>query len=444
MIEPLTIKYLRKLYSTGEATPSKILTEILNRFKDRDQEAVWISTIPKKTLLERCAKIEEVKKQKNLPLFGIPFSVKDNIDVAGFYTTAGCPKFAYKPSVSATVVAKVEAAGAICLGKTNLDQFATGLVGTRSPYGVPKNPFNKKYIPGGSSSGAAVSISSGMVAFAFGTDTGGSGRVPASYNGIYGLKPAPGAWSRSGLVYACRSFDTPTVFASQLEDVVMIDSLVKGFDPNDAFSFKDQTTNTSEVRIAMAPPYKINTFGDTDVEKLYTEAYEILHKNRSIVDTDLKAFQSLNELLFFGAHLAERDISVGKFIDANSNDCHPLVAKIIKASRKYTAADAFRAIYKIAETRQKTQIFWSQNDVLVVPTVGALLTKEVCEIDPLGPNFQNGSYTNFANLLGLSGLAVPFGKSPANVPWGLTLYTKPDRFSAAFQLAKDIGKFAKR
>ena len=443
MKKSLTINYLKKVYSSEKAKPFEVLSKILTRFKDSDQDAVWISTISKDELLRKCDKIENINKKKNLPLYGIPFSVKDNIDVIGFYTTAGCPKFAYKPKNSATIVTKLEEAGAICLGKTNLDQFATGLVGVRSPYGIPKNPFNQNYIPGGSSSGAAISISTGMVAFALGTDTGGSGRVPASYNGIYGFKPVPGSWSRSGLVYACRSFDTPSVFAAELDDVLLVDSIVKGYDATDAFSTKILLEYPTKIRVAMASPDNINTFGDDQVERLYKNAYTILSKNLVVKEADLRPFQSLNDLLFFGPYLAERDVSVGKFIDKNPDACHPIVSSVIKGSRRYTAADAYRAIYKTAEVKQITQNFWSQNDVLITPTVGALFTKRICESDPLGPNFQNGTYTNFANLLGLNGLAIPFGKSSENVPWGLTLYSQPNRVNSAVQLAKDIACFVK-
>ena len=444
MNKSFTINYLKKVYSSGEAKPVEVLSKILKRLNDSDQNAVWISTISKSELLRRCVNLEEISKKKNLPLYGIPFSVKDNIDAIGFDTTAGCPKFAYKPKKSATIVSKLEEAGAICLGKTNLDQFATGLVGIRSPYGIPKNPFNQNYIPGGSSSGAAISISTGMVAFALGTDTGGSGRIPASYNGIYGFKPVPGSWSRSGLVYACRSFDTPSVFAAELEDVLFVDSIVKGYDPTDAFSTKIISQYPPrKICVAMAPPHKINTFGDKHVEELYKKAHHVLNKNLVINDADLKPFQSLNDLLFFGPYLAERDISVGKFIDKNPDACHPIVRNIIKGSRKFTAADAFKAIYKTAEIKQITQKFWSQNDVLITPTVGALYTKKICESDPLGPNFKNGTYTNFANLLGLNALAIPFGKSSENVPWGLTLYSQPNRIKSSVQLAKDIANFVK-
>lgn len=336
------------------------------------------------------------------------------------------------------MVARAEAAGAICIGKTNMDQFATGLVGVRSPYGVPTNPFHPDYIPGGSSSGAGVSVSTGMAAFAIGTDTGGSGRVPASYNGIYGLKPAPGEWSRKGLVYACRSFDTATVFAADLDDALVVDHLVRGPDPDDAFSAPVSRQTVENMRIAMAPPDQIDTFGDQDVARLYAQAYEQISRQKHFSPTRLGPFQSINELMFFGPFLAERDVSVGAFIEANPKACHPVVGPMIQASRSFSAADAYRAMYRTAEARRDTQAFWDAHDVLVTPTVGALVTRQMCQDDPLGPNFRNGTYTNFANPLGLAGLAVPFGQAPSGVPWGLTLYTQPQAFSAAVQLARTL------
>jgi len=428
---------LRRAYRSGDTTPREVLTQLLGRCSEPGQEGVWISTISPDMLADRCAALA-AQDPGGLPLYGIPFSVKDNIDVAGFETTAACPDFAYPAQVSAPVVAKAQAAGAICLGKTNLDQFATGLVGVRSPYGVPANPFNADYIPGGSSSGAGVSVSTGMVCFAFGTDTGGSGRVPASYNGIYGLKPGPGEWSRNGLVYACRSFDTPTVFAADLDDALTVDSVVRGRDPDDPFSMDIARREVPGPRIAMAPPSGIETFGDTQVAALYQSAFDRICRLDHVSQTHLARFQSINDLMFFGPFLAERDVSVGAFIAANPASCHPVVGPMIEASRRFSAADAYRAMYQTCALRRETEAFWQSHDVLVVPTVGALVTRAMCEADPLGPNFRNGTYTNFANPLGLAALSVPFGMSTDGVPWGLTLYTQPAGFPAAIALARTL------
>ncbi len=429
---------LRRAYLAGTLSPVDIVSQVIDRFDEPSQDAVWISKAAPDRLLQR-ARFLEARSQDmgQLPLYGIPFSVKDNIDVAGELTTAACPAFAYRAERSATVVARAEAAGAIFLGKTNLDQFATGLIGLRSPYGVPKNPFNPDYIPGGSSSGSAVSVSTGMVGFAFGTDTGGSGRIPASYNGIVGYKPAPGDWSRAGLVYACRSFDTPTVFANTVEDVFTVDAALRGFDPTDAFSrsFAHDKATTAP-RIAAINPDAIETFGDDETAALYRNAHAAFDRAASgpLADADIAPFQAINDLMFFGPFLAERDVAVGHFVEAQGEHCHPIVRDLILSSRQFSAADAYRALYQVAEAKQATAAFWQDHDILITPTVGALVTLDMCEKDPLGPNFNNGRYTNFANPLGLASLSLPMDIANQGVPWGVTLYTLPTRLPSLAQI----------
>jgi allophanate hydrolase len=436
----MSVGALRRAYADGALRPSDVARHIHSRFGDPDQDSVWISVPTRERLLAAAAQLDaRVGDMDALPLFGVPFSVKDNIDVGGEQTTAACPDFAYVADRSAEVVARALAAGALYVGKTNLDQFATGLVGVRSPYGVPTNPFNADYIPGGSSAGAGVSVSTGMVGFAFGTDTGGSGRVPASYNGIYGLKPAPGDWSRAGLVYACRSFDTPSVFAATLDDVMAVDAVVRGADASDPYSRDVARIDVPAPRVALAPPAGIDTFGDAEVAALYRAAHgDVLAAFPCAAEADLAAFQSVNDLMFFGPFLAERDVSVGAFLDAHPESCHPVVRDMILSSRGYSAADAYRALYRLAEAKAATRGFWDRADVLITPTVGALVTRRAIADDPLGPNFNNGRYTNFANPLGLAGLAVPMGRSGAGVPWGVTLYAPPERASALVAVARAI------
>ena len=273
-----------------------------------------------------------------------------------------------------------------------------------------------------------------MVSFAFGTDTGGSGRVPASYNGIYGYKPAPGAWSRAGLVYACRSFDTATVFAKTLEDVAAVDAAVAGPDPADAFSATHVLEAARAPRLAMAPG--IDTFGDADIAALYTQAHAaVTQGNSGTAAADIAPFQAINDLMFFGPMLAERDVSVGAFIDAQPDACHPVVRNLVQGSRSFTAADTYRAIYRVQEAKAAIAPFWEAHDALILPTVGALITRQMCEDDPLGPNFRNGTYTNFANPLGLASVSVPFGRTPAGVPWGLTAYAPATRVPTLFKAA---------
>ncbi len=425
---------LRRAYASGATTVRATVEAALARLGDADQDAVWISTADRARILAEADALDARRGQMaDLPLYGTLFSVKDNIDVGAMATTAACPAFAYRAPRDATVVARARAAGAICLGKTNMDQFATGLVGTRSPHGTPTNPFNPAAIPGGSSSGAGVSVSTGIVSLAFGTDTGGSGRIPASYNGIWGLKPAPGDWSRAGLVYACRSFDTPTVFAATLDDVCAVDAVVRGRDPADGFS---QTITRAPARAPrIAVPERIETFGDDGVAALYDGLRGALG---DVGTVDLDRFRAINDLMFFGPFLSERDVAVGEFIAAHPDGCDPVVRDLVLSSRKFTAADAYRAQYAVADCRAALAPFWDAHDVLLTPTVGRIVTRQMVADDPLGPNFGNGYYTNFANPLGLAAISAPVGRAPCGTPWGVTLYALPERMETLIAAARGI------
>jgi allophanate hydrolase/aspartyl-tRNA(Asn)/glutamyl-tRNA(Gln) amidotransferase subunit A len=437
MTADMRVGALRRAYATGALSPVEVTADALGRLSAHDGAGVWISTVDPDAALAAARALEARRGDMDtLPLYGAVFSVKDNIDVAGEETTAACPAFAYRADRSATVVERAIAAGAIYLGKTNLDQFATGLVGLRSPFGAPVNPAAPAYIPGGSSSGAAVSVATGVVSFAFGTDTGGSGRVPASYNGVVGLKPAPGEWSRAGLVYACRSFDTPSVFAADIAGCLAVDAAVRGPDPRDPFSVAVVRDDAPAHRVAASAPHTLDHFGDEVVPALYGAAHGRLSAFApAFADVDLAPFQALNDLMFFGPWLAERDVSVGAFVDAHPADCHPVVRDLITSSRRFTAADAARAQYRLAEARAATAPLWERHDAVVAPTVGALLTVAMVEADPLGPNFTNGAYTNFANPLGLASVSTPAGVGPDGVPWGVTAYAPAGRLGAAASAA---------
>ncbi|MEM5475722.1 allophanate hydrolase [Pacificibacter sp. AS14] len=419
---------LRTAYADGRVTPVDVVKFVLSRLGDDDQDNVWISTVdPEMALAAAEALMLRIGDLDALPLFGLPFSVKDNIDVSGVPTTAGCPAFQYKAKTSAFVVDEALKAGAIYIGKTNLDQFATGLVGVRSPYGTPRNPFNPEYIPGGSSSGAGVSISTGVVSFAFGTDTGGSGRVPASYNGIAGLKPAPGLLSRRGLVFACRSIDTPSVFTKTAGDACTVFNAVNAHDPLDAYGsapaiINGQKALPSRPKIAVPQKSDLQFFGNAEIETLFEAATD--HAQTlfgQVSEVDFTPFMDLNDIMFFGPLLAERDVSVGAFIDENYDAIDPTVCGLVRKSKQMSAADAYRAQYKILDTKVATQSFWDQYDILMVPTVGTLVTTADLLDDPVLPNFKNGFYTNYANPLGLSAIATPFARTKSGVPWGVTL-----------------------
>ncbi|MFK7992963.1 MAG: allophanate hydrolase [Granulosicoccus sp.] len=426
----LSINSLHTNYKAGTLTTLQVLEHILQRLSDEDQSGVWISTVDADKARDRATYLDSIKHQMDsFPLYGLPFSVKDNIDVAGEPTTAACPDFSYTPDRSATVVQAALDAGAIFIGKTNLDQFATGLVGVRSPYGIPRNPFNASYIPGGSSAGAGVSVSTGMVNFALGTDTGGSGRVPASYNGIAGLKPAPGLLSRHGLVFACRSIDTPSIFTRSSADAISVFNALSIEDAQDPFFQNKQAASVlspSTCRFGVPGDDQLEFFGNQEVACLFLKA--VAHLSDTFAPPEAVNFDVLtdiNDLMFFGPLLAERDVSVGEFVDANPGGCHSIVQQLITGSRRFTAADAYKAIYRVAEARSTMESIWSKVDVLMVPTVGSLYSLDDIAADPLQANFNNGYYTNFANPLGLSAISTPFAVNKDGVPWGVTFLFKP-------------------
>jgi len=445
----LSPNVLRFAYAEGRLTPVDVMEFVLSRLDDDDQEGVWTSTVdPDRALKAAQVLTGRLDGLAALPLFGLPFSVKDNIDVAGEPTSAACPAFEYTADTSAYVVQQALDAGALYVGKTNMDQFATGLVGVRTPYGVARNPFNPDYISGGSSSGAGVSVSTGVVSFAFGTDTGGSGRVPASYNGIAGLKPAPGLLSRRGLVFACRSIDTPSVFAATAADTVQVFDAVSSFDSADPFArppccVARAKGERTAPKIAVPRAEDLRFFGNAEVEAMFAEA---VHHASALFGqpdrVDFTPFTDLNDLMFFGPLLAERDVSIGAFIDENAEACDPTVRALVQNSRKLTAAEAYRGLYKVADAKAATQPFWGAYDILMVPTVGTVLTKADLLADPLGPNFNNGYYTNYANPLGLTAIATPFGTTSAGVPWGVTLLVDHTDVGALAKVADQFSSTA--
>ncbi|WP_298243557.1 amidase family protein [uncultured Bradyrhizobium sp.] len=428
-------RHLRAAYRNGALKPSDVAAHVLSRLADADQSGVWISTAgPGEVMAAARALDARVGEIDGLPLYGLIFSVKDCIDVAGEHTTSACPEFAYVAKDTSPVVADALAAGAIYVGKTNMDQFATGLVGVRSPYGVARNPHNPDYIPGGSSSGAAVSVATGTSSFAFGTDTGGSGRVPASYCGVTGFKPAPGAFSQRGMVYACRSFDTISLYTRDPGDGYDIYRVLARRDPADRFSppdfpgWTEQASPSRSPRIATPRRDQLKFFGNAETEALFGDALRRLRElELPIAPVDFSPFTSINDLMFFGPLLAERDVSVGAFLDAYPDAGVKIVRDLILGSRKFSAADAYRALYEIKGAQHSLRDFWDAHDALVVPTVGTILSIDEVARDPLTANFNNGYYTNYANPLGLAAIAVPNAITGAGVPYGVTFLAPAGR-----------------
>ncbi len=358
---------------------------------------------------------------------GLHFAVKDNIDVAGMPTTAGCPSFAYQPAVDATVVARLRAAGHVPVAKTNLDQFATGLVGTRSPYGTPRNPFDSLRIPGGSSSGSACAVAAGLVPFALGTDTAGSGRVPAALQHLVGLKPTKGWLSTRGVVPAVRSLDCVSVFAKSVGLAWSVATTAAGFDEHDSFSRQKPEIALPNGALRLGVPSADHLDGIVQAELLtvYRSALDTLRDlGHTLVAIDYAPFLAAAQLLYGGAWVAERTAGVGDFLDRLPADADPVVSAIIRNGRQFSAVEAWSGTYQLADCAHRAQREWQRMDVLVLPTVCAYPTLAEVAADPVGVNSQLGRFTNFANLLDTCALALPAGFT-GHLPVGITCFAPP-------------------
>ncbi|EPE2786043.1 allophanate hydrolase [Serratia marcescens] len=374
-----------------------------------------------------------------LPLFGVPFAIKDNIDVGGWPTSAACPAFTYQAAADATVVANLRAAGAIALGKTNLDQFATGLVGTRSPYGAVVNSFDSRYVSGGSSSGSASVVARGLVPFALGTDTAGSGRVPAGFNNIVGLKPTKGRLSNRGVVPACRLNDTVSVFALTVADAAQVAELASGFDPADPYSRPDPHTAPADIPAAprFAVPAQLEFFGDVQAERAFHRALAQLQAGGATLEPlDFVPFRTLAEQLYYGPWVAERTVAIEQVLEANPQAIDPVVRGIVGNGLGYSACDAYKAEYLRAELARQIAQRLAPFDALVVPTAPTIRTLAEMAQEPVLFNSQFGTYTNFTNLADLSALALPGPLREDGLPAGITLIAPAwhDRALAAFGL----------
>src|SRR5262245_18359183 len=426
----LGLHALRDAYTRDALDVRQVVDEVLKRIAAAGDDKVWISRPPDETVRAEAARLEARRGElERLPLYGIPFAVKDNIDVAGLATTAACPGFAYQPQKSAEVVQRLVEAGAIVIGKTNLDQFATGLVGVRSPYGVPKNPFDPSFVPGGSSSGSAVAVSAGLVSFSLGTDTAGSGRVPAGFNNIVGLKPTPGLISNEGTVPACRSLDCVSVFALSCADA---DAVFKVIAAPHAVS-----RISPMFRFGVLGKKDAEFFGDDANAQLYAHAVESMRGlGGSAVEFDYAPFRDAAQLLYDGPWVAERTAAVGAFIESSDEKAGiwPVTRDIILGGRKYSAVDAFEGQYKLAELKARAEREMQGLDFLALPTAGTIYRITDLEREPVLFNSHLGHYTNFVNFFGLSALSLPAGFRPDGMPFGVTLVGAPyqDRALLAF------------
>jgi allophanate hydrolase len=419
-----TIGSLLAQHAAGKPLTATI-EETYARIEKHNDPALFIAIRPKPEALAIAERLQ-ASGPEDKALWGIPFVVKDNIDVTGLSTTAACPAFAYQPAKSAFVVEKLEQAGAIVIGKTNLDQFATGLVGVRSPYGVPRNALRPDLIPGGSSAGSATAVGAGLVPFALGTDTAGSGRAPAALNGIVGLKPSLGALSASGVVPACRTLDTISVFAGDVGDAFRVYQEACAFDEGDAYSraFPPPAISAfpSGLRLGVPRPDQRQFFDDADSSAAFSRDLQHVESlGARIVEFDFEPFAEVARALYEGPWVAERYAAVKSLIETNPEALHPVTRAIIEGARKFDAVAAFEAFYRLAGQKRKTSRVWSQFDAMAVPTIPRLYTVAEVEADPIRLNSKLGTYTNFVNLLDLCAIAVPSGLRADGLPSSLTL-----------------------
>ena len=414
---PFRIPDLHAGYRQG-LSPVAVVAEAMRRLRVADDPGIFLDLTPEADLAAAIAALPGFDPWR-FPLWGIPVAVKDNIAVAGRPMTAACPAFSHVPGADAHVVAKLRAAGALILGKTNLDQFATGLVGVRTPYPVPRNIADPSRVPGGSSSGSAVAVAHGIVALALGTDTAGSGRVPAALNGIVGLKPSVGAISTRGVVPACRSLDCVSIFATTIGDAWTAFRALAGEDRADAFSrpIEWREPGAAPTRIAVPVVADLH-IDDAAARPAWAALRAVLPAAEEARIGDLL---DTAKLLYDGPWVAERAAAFGDFAAEHPDGVHPVTRAIVGTAQKFSAVDAFRGLYALAERRRIAEDFFARFDVLVVPSAPNFPTLAELEADPIGPNSRLGTYTNFVNLLDLAALAVPAGTRRDGLPFGITL-----------------------
>ncbi|MEM8572313.1 MAG: allophanate hydrolase [Pseudomonadota bacterium] len=420
---PFTLPSLREIYRDG-ARPRAIIDEFLARLAEIDDPGIFIHLASEEDLRRAADDLGAFDPAR--ALWGVPFAVKDNIDVAGMPTTAACEAYRYMPDRDAFVVARLRAAGAIPVGKTNLDQFATGLVGVRSPFAPPRNALDPAIVPGGSSSGSGVIIGHGALPFALGTDTAGSGRVPAALNNIVGLKPSLGALSTSGVVPACRTLDTVSIFAASVEDAHAAFRVAAGFDAADGYARPVRTgplpAPLPQPRIAIPDAASLRFFGDEAQAAYFASACDALSaRNAQITEIDFTPFYEVAQMLYDGAWVAERFAVIEPLFRKDPEAIHPVTRAIVAKADSMSATDAFRGLYRLADLKRACAPLIAAHEMLCVPTIPRFYTVDDLSADPVTPNSNLGTYTNFVNLLDLCALAVPVGRRSDGRPGSITL-----------------------
>jgi allophanate hydrolase len=425
MKHELDIISLRQRYLTGELHPADVMKELDRRIGD-DPHRVWIHRLSMDAIRGHVDALQD-KDPAGLPLYGIPFAIKDNIDLAGAPTTAGCPEFAYQPQQHAYVVQRLIDAGAIPIGKTNLDQFATGLNGTRSPHGACRNAYDPEFVSGGSSAGSAVAVALGQASFSLGTDTAGSGRVPAAFNNLVGVKPTRGWLSNRGVVPACRSLDCISIFALDTDDASTVLSVAAGQDDQDAYSRPMATYGFDfgravTFRFGIPRADQLQFFGNRQAAELFARSCDALRAiGGTAVEIDFSPFLKAARLLYEGPWVAERYAAIREFFDARPEVINPVVREIIGGAKKFSAADAFAGMYHLEALRRETDPVWDKIDCMVTPTAGTIYRIDEMLADPIRLNANLGYYTNFMNLLDYAAIAIPAGFQDDGLPFGITL-----------------------
>ncbi len=429
-LKNLTIAYLKEQYLSNTFAPEDVVRDILFRSSKFADKNIWISQLSFEQINEYIVKLDKSKISEQ-PLWGIPFAIKDNIDLAGIPTTAACQAFSYVPNKHAFVVEQLISAGAIPIGKTNMDQFATGLVGVRSPekWGVCKNAFDDNVISGGSSSGSAVAVALGLASFSLGTDTAGSGRVPAALNNIIGLKPSKGLLSCSGVVPACKSLDCVSIFATTADDTDKVFGVAAQFDENDPYSRANKDTNLKNFgqynkpfNFAVPKKDQLNFFGNKAMQNCFEKSVEQLEASGGTkTEIDFLPFLNAAKLLYEGPWVAERYLATKDILSKQPDAVLPVIKNIIESKKSATAADAFSAFYQLQEYKQQADLIINQFDFVLTPTVGTSYQISEVQENPIELNSNLGFYTNYMNLLDYCAIAIPAGFSESGIPFGISL-----------------------
>lgn len=427
MMIDMNIASLREAYQNQSLKPADLIKIILERCDTYRDYHIWIYLLEQEEIMAYVDALAD-KPIDAHPLWGIPFAIKDNIDLAGVPTTAACPDYAYTPEKSAFVVEQLIAAGAIPIGKTNLDQFATGLVGTRSPYGACKNSINPEMISGGSSSGSAVAVALGLASFSLGTDTAGSGRIPAFLNKLVGVKPTVGSLSASGMIPACRTIDSMSIFTRNTQDAEQVFAIANQYDEQDDYAraFNAAKTFPKTPTIGVPAADQLNWFGNGESPALFEQALEQLKTTGAIITTiDFTPFKDAANLLYSGPWVAERYAAMEEVIKTRPQILHPVTRSIVSNAENYTAVDTFKAMYQLQAYKKQADNVLNNVDCIVTPTAGTHYTIAEVEADPVQLNTNLGYYTNFMNLLDYSALAVPTNGCYQNgMPFGITLFAQ--------------------